>query len=243
MRAVVRGLAAAALALMIWQGGMAPVLLIFLPTSIVAATIGMWLFYVQHQFEDTFWIRERGWNQHEAALYGSSHYDLPPILRWFTANIGMHHVHHLCSRIPYYRLPRVLRDHPAVAEVAVHAPFGVEGDASLVACIAFAADADAVSPQELATWCGRQLPSFMVPTGWAIVDRLPRTPSGKIDRSSLPVGGIMAGSSGAIEARDADEAELAAVLAEEEGEQSEADGRGVLGAVADEDERGDAPQG
>ena len=49
---------------------------------------------------------------HEAALHGSSHYDLPGILRWFTANIGVHHVHHLCSRIPYYRLPRVLRDHP-----------------------------------------------------------------------------------------------------------------------------------
>ena len=45
-------------------------------------------------------------------MHGSSHYDLPAILRWFTANIGMHHVHHLCSRIPYYRLPRALRDHP-----------------------------------------------------------------------------------------------------------------------------------
>ncbi len=111
-------------------------------------------------------------------------------------------------RIEAYEVERVLRDHPAIAEVAVHAPLGVDGDASLVACIAFAADADAVSPQELATWCGRQLPNFMVPTGWAIVDRLPRTPSGKVDRSSLPVGGIMAGSSGAIEARDADEAEL-----------------------------------
>ncbi len=49
---------------------------------------------------------------HDAALHGSSHYDLPPVLRWFTANIGVHHVHHLCSRIPYYRLPDVLRDHP-----------------------------------------------------------------------------------------------------------------------------------
>ena len=49
---------------------------------------------------------------HEAALHGSSHYDLPGVLRWFTANIGVHHVHHLCSRIPYYRLPHVLRDHP-----------------------------------------------------------------------------------------------------------------------------------
>jgi acyl-lipid omega-6 desaturase (Delta-12 desaturase) len=53
-----------------------------------------------------------GWNRHEAALRGSSHYDLPRILRWFTANIGVHHVHHLCSRVPYYRLPQVLRDWP-----------------------------------------------------------------------------------------------------------------------------------
>jgi omega-6 fatty acid desaturase (delta-12 desaturase) len=69
-------------------------------------------FYVQHQFEDTLWAHDESWNQHEAAFHGSSHYDLPGILRWFTANIGVHHVHHLCSRIPYYRLPRVLRDHP-----------------------------------------------------------------------------------------------------------------------------------
>jgi hypothetical protein len=53
----------------------------------------------------------------EAALHGSSHYDLPGILRWFTANIGVHHVHHLCSRIPYYRPPRVLRDHPELRGV------------------------------------------------------------------------------------------------------------------------------
>ena len=57
------------------------------------------------------------WNLHDAALHGSSHYDLPPVLRWFTANIGIHHVHHLCSRIPYYRLPRVLRDHPELRDV------------------------------------------------------------------------------------------------------------------------------
>ena len=53
----------------------------------------------------------------KAALYGSSHYDLPKVLRWFTANIGVHHAHHLCSRIPYYHLPRVLRDHPELGEV------------------------------------------------------------------------------------------------------------------------------
>ncbi len=103
-------------AIVIWFVGIGPFLLIHLPITMIGASIGVWLFYVQHQFEDTHWMRERGWNQHEAALYGSSHYDLPAILRWVTANIGMHHVHHLCSRIPYYRLPHVLRDHPELAD-------------------------------------------------------------------------------------------------------------------------------
>lgn len=108
---------AAAIATVIWFTGIGTFLLIHLPTVLIGASIGVWLFYVQHQFEDTFWTEERGWNQHEAALHGSSHYDLPAVLRWFTANIGVHHVHHLCSRIPYYRLRRVLRDHPELAGV------------------------------------------------------------------------------------------------------------------------------
>src|SRR6202000_3452602 len=58
------------------------------------------------------WFRDDAWSFHEAALHGSSYYHLPGVLRWFTANIGVHHVHHLCSRIPCYRLPDVLRDHP-----------------------------------------------------------------------------------------------------------------------------------
>ncbi len=92
-------------------------LLIQLPIMLLAASIGVWLFYVQHQFETTRWAREGAWNVQEAALYGSSHYDLPGVLRWFTANIGIHHVHHLCSRIPYYRLPQVLRDQPHLADI------------------------------------------------------------------------------------------------------------------------------
>jgi omega-6 fatty acid desaturase (delta-12 desaturase) len=63
------------------------------------------------------WERNGKWSLHDAALHGSSHYDLPALLRWFTANIGIHHVHHLCSRIPYYRLPCVLRDHPELRDV------------------------------------------------------------------------------------------------------------------------------
>jgi acyl-lipid omega-6 desaturase (Delta-12 desaturase) len=104
-------------ATMIWSVGLGSFLLVQLPITLLAGSIGVWLFYVQHQFEDTFWARDEGWNFHEAALHGSSHYDLPNVLRWFTANIGVHHVHHLCSRIPYYRLPRVLQDHPELVAV------------------------------------------------------------------------------------------------------------------------------
>jgi acyl-lipid omega-6 desaturase (Delta-12 desaturase) len=106
-------------ATMIWLVGVGPFLLVQLPITLLAASIGVcvWLFYVQHQFEDTFWAHDEGWNFHDAGLHGSSHYDLPRILRWFTADIGVHHVHHLCSRIPYYRLPQVLRDHPELAAV------------------------------------------------------------------------------------------------------------------------------
>lgn len=98
--------------LMIWAIGIVPFLLIHLPIVLVAAAIGVWLFYIQHQFEDTHWVRSQGWNVHEAALRGSSYYDLPKVLNWFTANIGVHHVHHLSSRIPYYRLQEVLCDYP-----------------------------------------------------------------------------------------------------------------------------------
>jgi acyl-lipid omega-6 desaturase (Delta-12 desaturase) len=87
------------------------------PIVLLAATAGVWLFYVQHQFERTLWDDSRHWNAHQSALHGSSHYDLPMILRWFTANIGVHHVHHLSSRIPFYRLQEVLRDHPFLRDI------------------------------------------------------------------------------------------------------------------------------
>lgn len=101
----------------VWALGAIPVAIVYLPTVIVAATIGMWLFYIQHQFEETSWDEEADWQMHDAALHGSSHYDLPLVLRWLTANIGIHHIHHLHSRIPFYRLPAVLRDHPDLANV------------------------------------------------------------------------------------------------------------------------------
>jgi len=92
-------------------------LFVHLPIILLASSIGVWLFYVQHQFENTYWAEEDAWKVHDAALYGSSHYDLPGVLRWITANIGVHHVHHLSSRIPYYRLPQVLRDFPELAKI------------------------------------------------------------------------------------------------------------------------------
>lgn len=96
------------LALLIWFGGLEVIYFIFLPTMLLAASIGMWMFYVQHQFEETTWDRQEDWNIQSAALHGSSHYVLPPVLNWITANIGAHHLHHLASRIPFYRLPEAL---------------------------------------------------------------------------------------------------------------------------------------
>jgi acyl-lipid omega-6 desaturase (Delta-12 desaturase) len=96
-----------------WLFGVGPFLLVQASTLAPAATVGVWLFYVQHQFEQTSWAHRDAWDRNEAALHGSSHLDLPPLLRWFTANIGVHHVHHLDSRIPFYRLGEAL-DHPGL---------------------------------------------------------------------------------------------------------------------------------
>ncbi|WP_137128976.1 fatty acid desaturase [Rhizobium sp. FY34] len=103
--------------LLIWAVGLYGFLAVHLPVVLLAAAAGIWLFYVQHQFEETHWSEADEWNFPEAALHGASHYDLPPVLRWMTANIGIHHVHHLASRIPYYRLPEVLRDYPQLGNL------------------------------------------------------------------------------------------------------------------------------
>ncbi|XAY77691.1 fatty acid desaturase [Sagittula stellata E-37] len=104
-----------ALSVIYYFGGIMPILLIFLPSTLLAASAGVWLFYVQHQFEDTHWEADKDWDLHDAALHGSSHYVLPSVLQWLSGNIGIHHVHHLYSRIPFYRLPEVLRDHDSLA--------------------------------------------------------------------------------------------------------------------------------
>ncbi|MEM9681693.1 MAG: fatty acid desaturase [Pseudomonadota bacterium] len=87
------------------------------PITLLAGTIGVWLFYVQHQFETTHWQTKGDWDFHSAAFEGSSYFHLPGIMRWFTANIGAHHVHHLCSRIPNYRLAACLNRYPELRSV------------------------------------------------------------------------------------------------------------------------------
>ena len=79
-------------------------LLVQLPVVLIAGALGVWLFYVQHTFEHAYWSRQKGWDAHRAAVCGSSYYDLPRLVHWFTGNIGYHHIHHLAPRIPNYRL-------------------------------------------------------------------------------------------------------------------------------------------
>jgi len=102
---------------MIWAVGWKIFVMIQIPTILVAASIGVWMFYVQHQFDETHWSRTGEWDREHAALEGSSYYDLPGWLMWMTGNIGVHHVHHLSSRIPFYQLPRILKAHPELKSV------------------------------------------------------------------------------------------------------------------------------
>jgi acyl-lipid omega-6 desaturase (Delta-12 desaturase) len=92
--------------------GWRAVLLVQLPTAMLAGAVGIWLFYVQHQFEDVYWERREDWNYAASALRGSSHLRLPKVLQFFTGNIGLHHVHHLNPRIPNYNLQRAHDDIP-----------------------------------------------------------------------------------------------------------------------------------
>lgn len=84
--------------------GFVEALMLQAPIILLSSAAGVWLFYVQHQFEHASWRREESWSFHVAAVEGSSYFDLPQPLRWLTADIGIHHAHHLCSRIPNYRL-------------------------------------------------------------------------------------------------------------------------------------------
>ena len=97
--------------------GYVTILAAYLPIVVVTAWGGGWLFYIQHQFEDTYWDQSKKWSYNEAALMGSSYYDLPKVLQWFTGNIGIHHVHHLNASIPNYRLQECLDDLPELKNI------------------------------------------------------------------------------------------------------------------------------
>ncbi|MCP3956240.1 MAG: fatty acid desaturase [bacterium] len=111
-------LAIAVVLFVAWQTiGIDRLLLVHIPVILLAGALGIWLFYVQHQFEDTYWREHPEWESHRASLEGSSLYDLPAVLHWFTGNIGFHHVHHLSSRIPNYRLEQCFRERPELQHV------------------------------------------------------------------------------------------------------------------------------
>lgn len=109
-------------ALVVMALGFKALLLVYLPAYYLAAMAGVWLFYVQHQFEDAYWEAADEWEYATAALHGSSHLVLPPVLRWFTGNIGLHHVHHLAPRIPNYRLQRCHDETPMLHVAPVVTP-------------------------------------------------------------------------------------------------------------------------
>jgi omega-6 fatty acid desaturase (delta-12 desaturase) len=92
--------------------GLKEYLLLQLTVLMVAGSAGVWLFYVQHQFEGVYWERREEWDYEAAALQGSSFYKLPRVLQWFSGNIGFHHIHHLSPRIPNYHLERCHKANP-----------------------------------------------------------------------------------------------------------------------------------
>jgi omega-6 fatty acid desaturase (delta-12 desaturase) len=97
-----------------WMIGWHTVLLVHLPIMLIAGALGVWLFYVQHTFEGAYWVRGKAWDSNASAIAGSSFYDLPRVLHWFTGNIGYHHIHHLATRVPNYRLRECYESHPAL---------------------------------------------------------------------------------------------------------------------------------
>ncbi len=99
------GLSASMMAVFGWQAW----LVLQVSVMALAGSAGVWLFYVQHQFEDVYWERHESWDYCQAALQGSSFYKLPKVLQWFSGNIGFHHIHHLSPRIPNYNLERCHR--------------------------------------------------------------------------------------------------------------------------------------
>ena len=107
--------------------GLKDFLLVQIPLTYIATTIGAWFFFVQHQYEDAYWAKEDDWSYVDAALKGSSYYKLPRILQWFSGNIGFHHIHHLSPRIPNYKLEETYKADALfqdVNELTVRSSFG-----------------------------------------------------------------------------------------------------------------------
>ncbi len=120
MRNSVLGTDAALVALvagLCWLIGWETFLLVWAPPAMIAGSVGIWLFYVQHQFEDAYWKSSSDWSYTDAGLRGSSYLRLPKVLQFFTGNIGLHHVHHLNARIPNYNLERAHRENPVFHQV------------------------------------------------------------------------------------------------------------------------------
>ncbi len=108
---------AALVAALCWLMGWESFLLVQAPTVLLAGSAGIWLFYVQHQFEDAYWESAEDWSYADAALRGSSYLKLPKVLQFFSGNIGLHHVHHLSARIPNYNLQRAHDENPIFHDV------------------------------------------------------------------------------------------------------------------------------
>ncbi|MFV8830034.1 fatty acid desaturase [Alkalihalobacterium sp. APHAB7] len=107
----------AVVALLCWAIGWQAFLLIQGPIFLISGSLGIWLFYVQHQFEDSYFEHEEQWDYVKAALEGSSYYKLPKVLQWLTGNIGFHHIHHLSPRVPNYKLEEVHNNHQVLQDV------------------------------------------------------------------------------------------------------------------------------
>jgi len=114
-----------------WVMGLKSLLMIFAPIMIIAGAAGVWLFYVQHQYEDTYWRGRGEWDYATSALLGSSYYKLPRVLQWFSGNIGFHHIHHLSPKIPNYKLQQCHEENPLFQESTVFGLWGSLKSASM----------------------------------------------------------------------------------------------------------------
>ncbi len=100
------------IAVLVLAIGWRTLLLVHVPVLLLSGAAGVWLFYVQHQFDSAYWAKGDAWSIENSAVAGSSYYDLPAILRWFSGNIGYHHLHHVATRVPNYRLRECFDSHP-----------------------------------------------------------------------------------------------------------------------------------